>query len=141
MLWSVGTASAQTQSHVGFRPIKAAGVNFSSLDLQYSIKDGLATAAVACVARADKGRAKRISVDFFALEHENEPAMIAAQSQRGFQVSDASDSICWSTSAPIADPHRTPSALRMKVTNFDTGEFTEVDLTPVERSGRRRRRR
>ncbi|MCC0005211.1 MAG: hypothetical protein H6872_08660 [Methylobacteriaceae bacterium] len=141
LLWNVGTASAQAQSHVGFRPIKVAGVNFSSLDLQYSVKDGLATAAVACVARADKGRGKRISVDFFALENDNEPAIIAAQSQRGLQVSDTSDAICWSTSAPIADPHRKPSAMRVKVTNFDTGEFTEVDLTPLERAGRRRRHR
>ena len=92
-------------------------------------------------ARADKGRGKRISVDFFALENDNEPAIIAAQSQRGLQVSDTSDAICWSTSAPIADPRRKPSAMRVKVTNFDTGEFTEVDLTPLERAGRRRRHR
>lgn len=139
---SAGVARADTSVHVGFKPMRAAGVVFSSLDLNYVVKDGVATTSVACVARAERGRAKRIAVDFFIVENDRDPAIAAAQSPRGIAVSETSDSYCSAAGAPIADPHRVPTTMRMKVTNFDTGEFTEVGLEPVEKidDGHKRRR-
>ena len=143
-----GGARADSDTHYAFKPKRnVADVDFSGLDLRYQIVGKLAYGVVTCVARGEKSVNKRIDVDFFVIDNTGDGAFFAAHAADKLPVSDTADSYCGTGFNPIADPHRTPTGMRVKVTNSDTKEFTEVDLEllgpPVVAGppGRKHRRR
>ena len=124
-------ANADTSTHYSFKPKPVADVSFSGLDLQYTDAGTIVSGSVTCIARGEKGVNKNIHIDFFVFDDSNTGAFYAIKTADKTPVSGTSDAYCGAGGAAIANPHRTPKGMKLKVTNTDTGEFTESDLEIV----------